>query len=152
SPEGERLASASHDGTVRVWDPNTGRSVLRLEHPRPVYGVAYSPGGRFLVTGCQDHMVRIWGASTGKELVKFRHGLEVWSVAFTADGKHALCVSQDKTMRMWKLPKSFVDPRGLPKTSSPGSHDKTLAKVKLPIRNPWRSGHLAVTDFREIHG
>jgi WD40 repeat protein len=111
SADGKRLASASHDGTVRVWDPQTGRGVQRLEHPRPVFGVAYSPGGRFLLTGSQDHAVRVWDARTGKEQKKFLHDLEVWNVAFTPDGKHALSVSQDKTMRMWKLPENLVDPR-----------------------------------------
>ncbi|MFO0849876.1 MAG: protein kinase [Gemmataceae bacterium] len=112
SPDGKRVASASHDGTARVWEAAQGRSLLKLEHPRGVHGVAYSPGGKYLLTGCADHAVRLWDAETGAPVHTLKgHDLDVWTVAFTPDGRHALSVSEDKTMRMWRLPDQFVDPK-----------------------------------------
>jgi len=35
SPDGERLASAAWDGTVRLWNPTTGRQVGQLLHDHP---------------------------------------------------------------------------------------------------------------------
>jgi WD40 repeat protein len=59
---GERVATASADGSVRVWDPRTGREqlVLRLALPLGAAGVAFSPDGTRLVTTWDDGLTRIW--------------------------------------------------------------------------------------------
>jgi WD40 repeat protein len=68
SPDGRRLASASHDNTVRVWDTASGQEVLTLHgHGQEVQSVAFSPDGRFLASAGRDGTVRLWdgGASAG---------------------------------------------------------------------------------------
>ena len=64
SPDGMTLASGSWDGTVRLWDVNTGSP---SSHAHRAYGsgviaVSFSPDGTTLASGSEDYTVRLWDA------------------------------------------------------------------------------------------
>ncbi len=69
APDGQTVASASDDGSVRLWDPRTGDETRRLaRQPGGVGAVAFSPDGKLLATGGGCRTVRIFDARTGKVL------------------------------------------------------------------------------------
>jgi WD40 repeat protein len=55
SPDGMRLASASQDRTVRVWDAALGREIARHEFIEPALRMAFSPLGDVIAAGIGRH-------------------------------------------------------------------------------------------------
>jgi len=69
SPDGQRIASGSHDKAVKIWDATTGQEVLTLEgHISEVTSVAFSPDGRRIVTGSNDKTMKVWNAAPFREV------------------------------------------------------------------------------------
>jgi WD40 repeat protein len=60
TPDGQRLASASQDGTIRLWEVATGRLMLTLTDQLQVGAVAFSPDAAQLATGSSDGSVKLW--------------------------------------------------------------------------------------------
>ncbi|WP_067970774.1 nSTAND1 domain-containing NTPase [Nocardiopsis trehalosi] len=103
SPDGERVAGASTDGTVRLWDTATGQEVHTLKgHDNGVNGVAFSPDGQILASASDDETVRLWDTETGDELRVLR-GHEDWvnGVAFSPDGERVVSSGFDGAVRLW---------------------------------------------------
>jgi hypothetical protein len=64
SPDGRRLATASWDRTVKVWDAQTGQEAITLKgHTGWVEGVAFSPDGQHIASASDDRTVKVWDAT-----------------------------------------------------------------------------------------
>ena len=101
------LASASADGTVRLWNTATGRP--RGEplhgHTDAVNAVAFSPNGRLLASASTDQTVRLWNTDTGQPDGEplAGHGGAVNGVAFSHDGALLVSAGTDQTVLVWDL-------------------------------------------------
>src|SRR5579883_823943 len=69
SPDGQTIASAGLDDSIKIWHRSTGELQQTLTgHSKPINCLAISPDGQTLVSGSDDDTVRIWHLATGKLL------------------------------------------------------------------------------------
>jgi hypothetical protein len=99
SPDGSRIASASDDRSVKVWDAAMGEEVLTLKgHTSMVWGVAFSPDGTRIASASLDGTVRVWDAraATAESLARDEaRGL----VRFLVDRLASLAEVRDRMTR-----------------------------------------------------
>ena len=103
SPDGKRLASAGHDGSVKVWDAETGQEIGSLENQTTtVFGVSFSPDGRWMATANYDNTIKIWDSQSYR-LVRTLSGHADWvcQAIFSPDGKMLASASHDGTAKLW---------------------------------------------------
>ena len=104
SPDGQRLACASTNGTVTLWDTGTGQETLTLKgRTIGVFAVAFSPDGKRLATGSMTGSVKLWDTGNGREtpMPLKGHTVLVHSVAFSPDGRHLASAGGDGTVMVW---------------------------------------------------
>ncbi len=102
SPDGQQIATGSHDTTVRVWDVATGRTTVTcLGHTAAVRSVAWSPDGKLLVSGSEDQTARVWDARSGKQMLIYHgHTDHVEVVAWSPDGTR-IASAGNRTVQIW---------------------------------------------------
>ncbi|HMA38310.1 MAG TPA: hypothetical protein VKY74_27935, partial [Chloroflexia bacterium] len=106
TPDGHFLLTGGDDGSARLWDLATGRTVRTFAGPAgPVRAIAIAPDGRLLLTGGgADGSARLWDLATGQPIRAFAgHTAAVTGVAFAPDGHTALTGSADRTARLWDV-------------------------------------------------
>jgi guanine nucleotide-binding protein subunit beta-2-like 1 protein len=98
--------SASWDGTVRLWNVQTGKTFSKLiGHSRDVLSVAISPSNNMIMTGSRDSAIKIWNTrSECRYTVEDNaHTEPVSCVRFYHQTKPAICVSAswDRSIKVW---------------------------------------------------
>jgi WD40 repeat protein len=103
SHDSARLASASDDNTVKIWDTSSGECLQTLEgHSSGVHSVAFSHNSARLASASRDYTVKIWDTSSGECLQTLEgHSSVVYSVAFSHDSARLASASGDNTVKIW---------------------------------------------------
>ena len=93
SPDGQTIASAGEDASIRLWQGGTPR--VLPGHAARVYSVAFSPDGGRLVSASDDRTVRVWDVATGTSSVVLRPSAGARAAVFSSDGERVLVTSWD---------------------------------------------------------
>lgn len=101
SPDGQTIASASFDKTVKLW----GRDGTLLKtfkgHKDKVFDISFSPDGELIASASFDKTVKLWRRD-GTVLKTLKgHRDHVLNVSFSPDGKTIATASEDKTIKLW---------------------------------------------------
>jgi WD40 repeat protein len=87
SQDGARIASGSHDKTVKVWDASSGQEPHTFKgHTDAVVSIAFSPDGTRLASASSDKTVKIWNAASGPELRTILRTYRTRCMTFSPDG------------------------------------------------------------------
>lgn len=112
SPECEKLASASNDGTIGIWDIES-LQLRKLEgHKHSVENVSFSSDGKLLASKSFDGTVKLWRCDNWENVATLDEPTTVyhlWSLAFHPC-KHILATLSkgDRVIRIWDLNLDFI--------------------------------------------
>jgi serine/threonine protein kinase/WD40 repeat protein len=158
SADGRRGLSGGDDGSLKLWDLETGKLVHSLGpqegyiHP---FCILFHPDGRRALSGGKDRVVHVWDLDSGEELVRWTgHQTGISGLALTPDGRRALSGSNDGTVILWDVEKGSVirqfsmpqDDRS-PKVAF-DSDGNILAAGNGITGPPSRPGHVILWDAR----
>ena len=100
------VVSGSKDGTIRVWDMDTGFTLRTIEahSVNGINALAITPNGKLAASAGGDGLVCFWDLESGLCLgTMVGHSGEVFGVALTADGRYAVSGGEDGTVRVWDV-------------------------------------------------
>lgn len=126
------LASASQDGTARIWRiRNTVATTELIQHDADpskdyVWGSALSPDRKLAVTAGADATAIVWDAMSGKRVKVLSHPTGVRAVAFDRSSTWIATGSEDGVIRIWDL-----EPQSVP--SDVARHPSSIASIALAI-------------------
>ena len=103
-PDGQRLATASRDGVIRLWNVVDGQLLgSQATGAAIVHELAFAPDGSVLTSAQSDGSVRFWDGATLLDLGAGRgHAAYVSGVAYLDDGRPVTC-AWDGTVRVWPV-------------------------------------------------
>ncbi|MFF3558329.1 WD40 repeat domain-containing protein [Streptomyces tsukubensis] len=103
SPDGRRLATASRDGSARVHDADSGRSLVVCPGGGVmVESVTWSPDSARIATAGREQVVRLWNAGTGEPVGLLAGSSDICrQVAWSPDGTRIAAGCRDGTVRVW---------------------------------------------------
>jgi WD40 repeat protein/transcriptional regulator with XRE-family HTH domain len=103
SPDEHTLASGSVDGSVKLWDVESGALLCSGWHTQGTTCLAFSPDGSLLASGGSDATVRLWGASLGTPVEDIPHPGPVFALAWSPDGRLLASGDFAGTTRLWQM-------------------------------------------------
>src|SRR5712692_6406091 len=102
SPDERTLASGSLDGSVKLWEVESGAPLWTVGPINGMQSLAFAPDGRTLASGGNETTVRLWDAKLGTALEDLPHPGAVFSLAWSPDGRLLASGGFDGHIRLWQ--------------------------------------------------
>lgn len=136
SPDGQRLACASFDKTIRIWNLRTHQTEgIITGHSDFIYAVAFGPDGKWLASASKDRSVKLFDTMTGKSLMTLSGmNLDVTAVAIRPDGKELVSAGFEPALVWWSTEAGAqrsggVEASGGQRIRTQGGHGATVHEL-----------------------
>ncbi|BAU12409.1 WD-40 repeat protein [Leptolyngbya sp. NIES-3755] len=101
-PDGRRLATASHDQTLKVWDTHTGDCLITLQGNSPMWTVLWLSDGRTLASTNSDGLLQVWDSETGQCVRVIRaHQVMIWALIAHPTRPVIATGSEEQNVKFW---------------------------------------------------
>jgi WD40 repeat protein len=109
SPDGQLIATASQDHTVKLWKRDGTLLKTLDEHSAQVYAVAFSPDSQIIVSGGEEGKVRLWKRDGTLLKTLAGHSAPVKGIAFSPDGQAIATAGWDGKVKLWNKDGSLIN-------------------------------------------
>uniref|UniRef100_A0A0E0GGX2 Small-subunit processome Utp12 domain-containing protein n=1 Tax=Oryza nivara TaxID=4536 RepID=A0A0E0GGX2_ORYNI len=105
SASASSIASGHADGSIRLWDTETGSCEATLHgHRSAASALVFGPSGAIIASGSKDCDIILWDVVAQAGLYRLRgHRDQVTGLVFLDSGKKLVSCSKDKLIRVWDL-------------------------------------------------
>ena len=124
SPDGSLIATASLDGSIRIWDAADGSPVRTMTgHGGGVNAIAFSPDGQLIVSGSDDRTARLWSVADGSPQLTLTPLMEsrVVEVEFSPDGSLVAIGGNRCVVELRRIPSGVLSRTIVPLGCAPGN-------------------------------
>jgi len=107
SPDGIRLAAASHNGVTTIWDIASESECVVLPNRADSRSlIAFSPDSKTLAAIASGTEVKFWDMTTFQERFTLKaHNRPVTGMTFSPDWQALATTSEDGTLKLWHAPR-----------------------------------------------
>ena len=96
SPDGKRIASASSDRTIQIWNALNGSNLFTYHgHSESIKQVLWSPDGEYLASVDWGRTIRVWNAHSGRTAYTYQ-AANVTNIAWSSDSQHLALVENNR--------------------------------------------------------
>ncbi|MDF5721918.1 MAG: hypothetical protein PUP91_15835 [Rhizonema sp. PD37] len=101
SPDGNTIATASFDKTIKLWNRDGTLIKTLTGYNAPISSVSFNPDGQIIASAGRDKTIKLWNRNGTLIKTLMGHKGDIDSVSFSPDGEIIASASEDATVKLW---------------------------------------------------